>query len=183
MNHRLRFAVPLFAVLVSIPLIGACTPSGPIATTTVASVDLGRYTGTWYEIASVKQFFSIGLVNTTATYTALADGTIQVKNRGRYFTAEGPESAIIGSAAPVDTTGARLNVTFLGTASSMGPGNYWIVDLDKDYQWATVSDPSGLSFFLLSRTRTISGELKAEIVARAAERGVNVAGSTDTPQL
>ncbi len=35
-------------------------------------VDIDQYSGTWYEQGSVPQFFSIGLVNTTAIYTPTA---------------------------------------------------------------------------------------------------------------
>ena len=160
----------------------ACAPAGPARTTTVASVDVGRYLGTWYEVASVKQFFSVGLVDTTANYSLNPDGSIKVLNTGRYFTKDGPVSTITGSAVPVDATNAKLNVSFTGTNSGQAPGNYWIVDLDPDYQWAIVSDPTGLSCFLLSRTPTISSELRADLLARAAAKGVDISNVTETLQ-
>jgi lipocalin len=163
----------------------ACAMPPPLTpvTSTVGSVDVDRYVGTWYEVGSVKQFFSIGLVNTRADYSLRPDGTIRVENSGRYFTADGFESRIVGTAVPVDASNARLNVSFTGSASATPPGNYWIVDLDPDYQWAIVSDPTGLSGFLLTRSRTISEELYAELVQRAGDAGVNVSNLTPTPQL
>jgi lipocalin len=161
----------------------ACAPMAPTRTTTVESVDVERYLGTWYELGSVKQFFSVGLVNTRAQYSLRADGNIRVENSGNYFAANGPESRIVGSAFPVDASNARLNVSFTGSNSSSGLGNYWIVDLDADYQWAIVSDPTGTSGFILSRTRSVSPELYAELVQRAAAKGVNTANLTPTPQL
>ena len=41
---------------------------------TVEHVDVGRYMGTWYEIARLTNWFEKGLVGVTADYTLLADG-------------------------------------------------------------------------------------------------------------
>ncbi|WP_460358234.1 lipocalin family protein [Mycobacterium sp. ZZG] len=135
-------------------------------------VQLDRYLGTWYEVGSVKQFFSIGLVNTKAVYSLNPDGSIRVVNSGNYFVDNGPKSSIVGSALPVDATNNKLNVRFFGPASSRPPGNYWIVDLDPDYQWAVVSDPTGLSGFLLSRTAVVSADFYRELLDRASVYGV-----------
>lgn len=75
-------------------------------------VDPAKYAGTYYEQGSVKQFFSIGLVNTKATYTLNPDGTIKVQNSGNYFFNRGPRSSITGSAVAVNDTNTALNVGF-----------------------------------------------------------------------
>ena len=174
-----------FAAVVLIPLTlllaTACNPLGP-PKTTVPSVDVARFSGTWYEVASIPQFFSVGLVNTTATYTPEPDGTIKVVNSGRYLTKSGPLSTITGAAAPVDGTNSRLNVSFSGAPSKTGAGNYWIVDLDADYQWVIVSDPAGSTGFILTRTPQISSTLRAELLARAAAKGVDVDRMKTTSQ-
>jgi lipocalin len=177
---------PSLRVLIVVPVLvalAAACAAVPPATTTVPSVDVGRYLGTWYEVGSVKQFFSLGLVNTTAQYSLLPDGTIRVENSGNYFAPDGPESRIVGSAVPVDASNARLNVSFTGSNGADPPGNYWIVDLDPDYRWAIVSDPTGASGFLLSRTKQVSPALYQELLDRAAAKGVQVGGITPTPQF
>lgn len=140
-------------------------------------VDVARYLGTWYEVGSVKQFFSIGLVNTKAVYGLdPEDGSITVENSGNYFFNNGPESTITGSALPVNAENNRLNVTFFGPPSARPPGNYWIVDLDSgadpEYQWAIVSDSTGLSGFLLTRSPTVSDDFYQELLDRASVKGV-----------
>ena len=136
-------------------------------------VDLDRYLGTWYEVGSVKQFFSIGLVNTTAQYSLNPDGSIRVENSGNYFVNNGPESRIVGAALPVEGSENKLNVAFFfGNPSTNPPGNYWIVDLDPDYQWAIVTDFTGLSGFLLTRIRTVSDDFYQELLNRASVKGV-----------
>ena len=135
-------------------------------------VDLARYLGTWYEVGSVKQFFSIGLVNTKAVYSLNPDGSIKVENSGNYFVNNGPQSSIVGSALPVDPADNKLNVRFFGPPSATPPGNYWIVDLDPDYRWAVVTDSTGLSGFLLTREPVVSPDFYRELLARASVNGV-----------
>lgn len=160
----------------------ACSSPSSAAVTTVDSIDVARYLGRWYDVASVKQFFSVGLVNITAEYSLRPDGNIQVRNTGFYGGPTGLKSQIVGSAFPVDASNARLNVSFTGSNTSNGPGNYWVVDIDPDYQWAIVSDPTGQSCFFLTRTPDLSDETYADLRARAAARGVNLTNLTRTPQ-
>ena len=135
-------------------------------------IDVNQYLGTWYEVGSVKQFFSIGLVNTKAVYSLNPDGSIKVENSGNYFIKNGPQSTIVGSAVPVDPANNKLNVNFFSPASVAPPGNYWIVDLAPDYSWAIVSDPTGLSGFLLTRDQFIAEQLYQELLDRASVNGV-----------
>jgi len=61
-------------------------------------------------------------------------------------------------------------------ATANPPGNYWIVDLSPDYDgpngWAIVSDPTGFTGFLLSRTPIVSDQLYQELLDRASVKGV-----------
>ncbi len=181
-STKTMFRLALLPLAVAIA--AACTPmAGPVRTTTVDSVDVGRYLGVWYEVASIKQFFSLGLVNSTAEYSLLPDGNVGVVNSGNYFFAQGPLSEIRGTAVPVDSSNARLNVSFTGSNSAEGPGNYWIVDLDPDYQWAIVSNPGGDTGFILSRTKQISEDLRADLLDRAATAGVDISRMTVTEQF
>lgn len=176
-SRRIRRSV-VAAGCALLSVTAACAPM-PVRTVALESVDLNQYVGKWYEIASVKQFFSVGLVGTTAEYTPLPDGTIQVINRGRFSSFDGPEAAIEGRARPTDSTNAKLSVTFNG---SFGPSNYWIVALDESYQWAVVSDGTGSSAFFLSRTPSVSTETYAEMYAKAQIAGVDLSNLTPTTQ-
>ncbi|MGB0972697.1 MAG: lipocalin family protein [Mycobacterium sp.] len=139
-------------------------------------VDLNDYLGSWYEVGSVKQLFSIGLVNTKAVYSLNSDESIKVENSGNYFFNGGPRSTIVGSALPVDPDNNKLTVSFFGPPSADPPGNYWIVDLAADYSgpdgWAVVSDPTGSTGFLLSRSPVVSADLYRELLDRASIKGV-----------
>ena len=89
---------------------------------TVPHVDLERYMGTWYDIASIPAIFSIGCTNTQATYTLNEDSTVKVHNSAKRF---GFTTEVIGTATAKDSTNAKLEVSFRpGRASP-----YWIVRL------------------------------------------------------
>jgi lipocalin len=183
MRRLLTLPIALPTALLASLALAACTAMGPVRTTTVDRVEAERYLGTWYEVGSVKQFFSVGLVNVTANYQLNPDGSVRVENRGEYFADGGPESRIVGNARAIDDTFTKLNVSFTGPAPSTGLGNYWIVDLDEDYQWAIVSDPTGRSAFFLTREKTVSDEFYQELLDRAAAAGVQTGGITRTQQF
>ncbi|MFM9033506.1 MAG: lipocalin family protein [Mycobacterium sp.] len=150
----------------------AAAPAPAAVVPSSVPVDPARYAGTYYEQGSVKQFFSIGLVNTKAVYTLKDDGSLRVQNSGNYFFKRGPKSSIVGAAVPVNTANTALNVGFGGTPSASPPGNYLILDRAPDYSWVIVSDPSGRSGYVLTRSQSIDPQAYAQLVARAQALGV-----------
>jgi len=135
---------------------------------TVAHVDLQRYQGTWYEISSFPQSFQKGCTATTATYKSRDDGEIDVVNRCRKNSLDGPEKIAQGRARIVDrTTNAKLEVSFFRPFW----GDYWVVALGDDYDYAVVGHPSRDYLWILSRTPTMDDELYATIVRRLSLLG------------
>jgi lipocalin len=138
-----------------------------------------NYLGTWYEQGSVRQFFSLGLVNTTATYSLNDNGSIKVENSGNYFFNNGPQSSITGSAVSVNPDyNTRLQVGFFFAQPNPDepaeePGNYWILDYAPDYAWAIVGDPNGTSGYILTRDKFITDDEYNALLARAYQLGVN----------
>ena len=163
-----RVAAPAAAAPVASP--AAVAPKPVVASS--EPIDPEQYAGTYYEQGSVKQFFSLGLVNTKAVYTVKPDGTLGVQNSGNYFFNRGLKSRITGSAVPVNSTNTALNVGFGGTPSANPPGNYLILDRAPDYSWVIVSDPSGRSGYILTRSKTIDPVTYAELVAKSRALGV-----------
>lgn len=150
---------------------------------TVASVDLAKYQGLWYEISSYETPFNRGLVATTATYTPNPDGSVGVVNRARQGSFDGPETGIEGAAWPQDETNSKLNVIFPSVPfSGLFPGQYWIVDLAPDYSYAVVSDPFRATLFVLSRTPTLPTDVYDGILARLAADGFDLGRLKLTPQ-
>lgn len=166
-------AAPAATVLASVPAPAAATTAAPAPVVpSSVPVDPAQFAGTYYEQGSVKQFFNFGLVNTKAVYTAKPNGTLGVQNSGNYFFKWGPRSSITGSAVPVNSTNTALNVGFGGTPSANPPGNYLILDRAPDYSWVIVSDPSGGSGYILTRSKTIDPATYQQLLAKSRSLGV-----------
>ena len=151
-------------------LIGcASAPQPPLEV--VPSVNLSRYVGKWYEIASFPTWFQKGCAGSTAEYSLRPDGGIGVLNQCIKAPDGAPDSAR-GIAWVVDpVTNAKLRVRFFWPFS----GDYWIVDLDPDYQWVLVGEPKRNYLWILARTSTLDKHLYESIVKRAAGQGFDVA--------
>jgi apolipoprotein D and lipocalin family protein len=167
--HRIGLLLPLAA---GIALFGCSKTTTerlqlpPLET--VPQVDLARYVGTWYEIASYPQRFQEGCTGTTATYTLRSDGEIDVLNKCRKGDLDGPEDVAEGRARVVDReTRAKLEVSFF----SLFWGDYWIIDLGPEYEYAVVGHPSRDYLWILSRTPTLDDNAYDSILSRLEEKG------------
>jgi apolipoprotein D and lipocalin family protein len=130
---------------------------------TVEKVDLSRYLGTWYEIASFPQSFQEGCTGTTANYTLRDDGEIEVLNRCFKGALDGEEDSAEGRARVVDEkTNAKLEVSFFRPFW----GAYWIIDLGESYEYAVVGHPSRDYLWILSRTPQMDETLYQSIIRR-----------------
>ncbi len=147
---------------------------------TAGQVDLSRYIGSWYEIAKYPTSFQtqcFGAV--TAEYSLNDDGSIRVVNTCREGALDGPESTIEGTATVADTTtNAKLNVSFFPPFAAP----YWIIDLDAEYQWAVVGEPSRSFLWILSRTPQMDDATYQDILSRLPDKGYDVSKLELTPQ-
>jgi apolipoprotein D and lipocalin family protein len=137
----------------------------------VPSVDLNRYAGTWHEIARLPNRFQRKCASdTSATYTLRDDGKITVLNQCR--TSDGQITTAKGTAkiASKDGPNTKLKVTFFWPFY----GNYWIIDLDPNYGWVVVGEPSRKYFWILSRERRMEDALFNSIVERAKAQGYDL---------
>ena len=155
----------------------------PLAT--IASLDVPRYMGTWYEIAKFPNRFQKKCVGfTKATYSALADGTLQVVNRCR--TDNGGTDEAIGAARQVGGPNSpKLKVRFAPAILSFLPmvwGDYWVIDLDPRYQLAAVSEAKREYLWILSRTPRVDKASYDALVARLAGQGLDVSKLVLTKQ-
>jgi len=150
---------------------------------TVASVDLQRYMGQWYEIANIPNRFQRHCVSdTTATYAQRADGRVDVVNRCRK--ADGTFDEANGVARIVDAqTNAKLEVSFVQIFGwHLFWGDYWVLDLAPDYSTVIVGHPQRKYGWILSRTPTLSAEQRAQLSARLKELGYEASAFFDTKQ-
>ena len=147
--------------------IGAAAAKGP-ELTVVGSVDLDRYLGKWYEIASYPAWFQRNCTAVTAQYSLRDDGLIRVVNSCRKSSPTGKLKQAKGRAKVVDReTNAKLEVSFFRPFW----GDYWIIDLDPDYQWAVVGEPRRKYLWILSRTPSMDEATYQSIVDRLPGKG------------
>ena len=138
---------------------------------TVADVDLQRYAGTWYEIARFPHRFQRDCFASRAVYSLQDDGLIGVYNECRKGAADGPVKSVRGKARVVDKqTNAKLEVSFVWPFW----GDYWIIDLDPDYQWAVVGHPNRSYLWILSRQETLNEEVLSGIKIRLQQQGYDL---------
>jgi apolipoprotein D and lipocalin family protein len=141
---------------------------------TIPSVDVPRYMGTWYEIAKYPNGFQKKCASgTQATYSLQTDGRVQVLNRCK--TKQGDWSEALGAAKQIGgATSARLKVRFAPEWLSFIPlvwGDYWIIDLDPDYQWVMVSEPQREYLWILSRTPQMPAATYQALLAKLTKLG------------
>lgn len=170
----------LLIIAVALGVVGlAEAASGERPLEVVDRVELDRYVGTWYEIASYPAWFQKDCTAVKAEYGIRDDGLISVVNSCRKGSLDGKLKQSTGRAKVVDRgTNAKLKVTFFWPFW----GDYWIIDLDPDYQWAVVGVPSRKYLWILSRTPSMDDQLYHEIVERLPAAGYDPARLQRTEQ-
>jgi apolipoprotein D and lipocalin family protein len=147
---------------------------------TVPNVDLKKYVGKWYEIASYPQYFQKGCHCTTAEYTLSEKGYVIVENRCNKDSLNGKQSYIKGKAFVEEGSGnAKLKVHFFWPFK----GKYWIIDLANDYSYAVVSHPNKKYLWILSRTAKMDDAVYQQIISRLISKGFDVSKLQKTEQL
>jgi apolipoprotein D and lipocalin family protein len=162
---------PLLATVLLAGMAAASRIPGDKPLAVVPSVDLQRYLGVWYEIASFPQKFQKGCHCTKAEYSMSDKGYVRVVNSCRRGAAGGELKTAVGKAFVVaGSNNAKLKVQFFWPFR----GDYWIIDLASDYSYAVVGDPSRKYLWILARTPKMAESLYGEIVARTAAKGFDI---------
>lgn len=134
----------------------------------VPYVELEKYLGKWYEIAHLPAKFQEGCNETTATYTLSKDGRISVLNQ---CIKNGKMKQAKGKAKVVDKkSNAKLKVTFFWPFY----GDYWIIALGNDYDYAVVGTPNRKYLWILSRTPQMDDKLYSQSMEYAKSKGFDV---------
>lgn len=163
----------------------AQTSAPPEPLQTIARLDVGSYLGTWYEIAKYPNRFQRQCVaDTSALYRLRDDGQLDVINRCRQ--ANGEVAEAVGRArqdGPADSP--KLKVRFAPAWLSWLPmvwGNYWVIDIDADYQLVAVSESSREYLWVLSRTPTVEAGAYQALLGRLQAKGFDLSKLERTTQ-
>jgi apolipoprotein D and lipocalin family protein len=173
---RLALATSL---LLALSACNTADKAGQPPLPTVASVDLQRYLGTWYQQALIpNKFQAMCASNTRATYAPDGDGLTVLnqcrKADGQMEEAKGVAKIVAGS------NNAKLRVSFFRPFY----GDYWVLALGPDYQWVLVGEPSRTFGWILARDATLDEATYNAILDKAVALGYDKARfvrSVNTP--
>jgi apolipoprotein D and lipocalin family protein len=173
--RRFASAVPLTLICVaSFP----ATAAEAVPVRAVQTVDLGRYMGTWYEIANFPRFFLPKCVaDTVSEYAINRDGTVAIDNRCR--TRDGGINEVHGTATPLKGSGnTRMEVTFIRPFSASDV----VLGLDPDYRWTVIGSVNRKSLWILSRTPRLPKPELDQALSVASAQGYPMENLHYTPQ-
>lgn len=157
------FVLLAFAVLISWLPMTSNAGTDPVV---VPTVDFSRYSGLWYEIGHSPNFFQRFCERSTAEYAVVSATQVSVLNT--CYRGNAVFSTINGVAT---VTNPREPAKLIVDFGWFRKGAYWIIALDKDYQWAVVSGPKKSSLFILARTAPMDRRLLASILKELAAQG------------
>lgn len=163
----------LFSVFMPLAFVSASSKPEP---KTAKQVNLLRYMGAWYEIASFPNRFQRGCQCTHVHYH-LEDGSMRIVNRCY----KGPNRVLDearGKAWPTDKTNSKLKVQFFWPFT----GDYWILAVSPRYRWALVGSPDRDYLWILARSRHLSRQQYRYIVNLARRQGFEVSHLVRTAQ-
>ena len=146
-------------------LFTACSSKNP-PLQTVQKVEINRYLGTWYEIARYEHFFEKDCKNVSANYSTLDEDTIKVINRCTNIQTNEKKEAL-GRAYAIDNTNSKLKVSFFRPFY----GDYWVLILDKNYEYVVVGTPSREYLWILARTSKIDEKIKNQLLEKIKTLG------------
>lgn len=146
----------------------------------VQNIDLDKYLGEWYEISRLPASFEKDCYGSKAEYTRNEDGSIKVVNSCHKQDIRGPLKVTTGKAyVPDPKTKAKLKVQFFWPFK----GDYWILDIGPQYEYALVGEPSRKNMWILSRTPEIELDALKTLVNKAKEKGFDTDKLIYTQQL
>lgn len=166
-------------IFISVLNISCKTQQSTIDKSVVKELDIDRYLGTWYELARYDHSFERNLVGVKAVYSMREDGMIKVVNSGFKKTLDGKPSEAIGKAKiPDPNVPSKLKVSFFWIFY----GDYFVMELDEDYQWALIGSKSDKFLWILSRTPQMDEELYQELLNKLTARGYDTSKLIEVPQ-
>jgi len=159
---------------VALALLG-CTDHEPDV---VQGLSLERFEGRWYEIARVPRDYDRTCHDTTAEYRLAGPGRLEMTHRCRLVTTDGKLSEFRAPATADDPRIPAKLTLDLGYFS----GDYWVLDVGKNYDDALIGHPSLTMLWVLSRSPTLAPERYQELTALATRQGYGIGQLEMTPQ-
>jgi apolipoprotein D and lipocalin family protein len=174
----MRRALHLAALAVLLVLMRLLVGCGSEPLDVATNVDLQKFQGKWYEIARLPRTTQADCYSTTAFYSAGSGGDLQLVHQCNVGSQDGPVHTVAMSASvPDPSVPAKLAVDVGGYS-----GDYWILDVGPNYEYALVGHPSRLYLWLLSRTPVLDSASTQALVTKAQDLHFETSQLVYTPQ-
>src|ERR1700744_4068672 len=137
--RRVLLGLALLGAVVAAPVaLSACTTAPPLDV--ARNADPSKFSGKWYEIARLPRTTQTDCHGTTAFYTQNSDGTLSLVNQCNVGGATGPLNTVnMTATVPDGANQAKLALQVGGYS-----GDYWILEVGPNYEYAVVGHPSRL---------------------------------------
>ncbi len=156
----------------ALPLLAGTLPNRPIET-----LDLARYSGQWHEIAHLPIHFERKCAgDVVATYIPGDNGNIAARYACRTHDGKTERVEAVARKSKNQSAGA-FKVRFVPRWLAWLPkmwGDYWVIDLAPDYQWAVIGGPDAKHLWVMARRPGMQRALFEQIRQRAQQRGYPV---------
>jgi len=156
----------LILIICAMSLFSNISRAQDLDKSTVKTLDLSNYLGSWYELARFDHTFERGMQEVMAFYELRDDGKIDVINSG---IKNGKYKVAYGKAKLTDEPGV-LRVSFFGPFYS----DYRVLMLDDDYEYALVGGKNDKYLWILSRNPELEDEDYDKILTEASRRGYDI---------
>ena len=144
----------------------------------VTQVDLQRYSGKWYVIASIPTQFDKEWNYITETYTIAKNGKIDIETT--YFEeGKNTQSSVSSKGFPdKDSNNVKWKVQFVWPFKS----DYLIEELAADYSYAVVGHPEKKFLYIMSRSGKIQEDTFIQILTECGKKGYDLTQLRKVPQ-
>jgi apolipoprotein D and lipocalin family protein len=165
---------PLFGLVLALAAL-ACTGEEPEV---VKDFDLGRFEGRWFEIARVPRDYDRLCHDTTADYRRTGPAALELTHHCRLASPAGKSSDFRAAAVADDPkVPAKLSLEL-----GLYRGDYWVLAVGADYEYALIGHPSRTMLWVLSRKPALPEETYAGLLDVARREGFGVDLLERTPQ-
>ena len=169
----------LFTVLLNALFISSAIAEENKNLKVVSNLDLHNFQGVWYEIAHNPWFPEKNCFAMIAHYKLIEDSKIEVTNICRKHGFNGEISKIVGKAWLVDQTiKSKWEVQFIWPFSL----DYWVIDLEENYNYAVIGEPDKENFWILSRKPIMEKGLLTKIIEKTKMKGYDLSNLILMPQ-
>jgi apolipoprotein D and lipocalin family protein len=169
-----RFLVIACAAL-SASTFCACTSDDPPV---AANVELERFQGLWYEIARMPRDYDETCHDTIADYRLVSPNELEMTHTCHL---DSPSGSLSQFRAPAKASDPRVPAK-LTLDLGLYHGDYWILDVGKDYEYALIGHPSLTMLWILSRSPSLDEKTLASLENEAGRLGFAASALRMTPQ-